>query len=109
MSWHKLIERNDWESVTVHIGGPVVGGRFKTNLELKACKPALKAGEYKVRWPDGKEESLRVKMNSYTTSYDDMGHTYEASGEKPYFIVPLHGKNIPIYAMKLPIEVWRDE
>lgn len=68
MSWHKLIERNDWESVTVHIGGPVVGGRFKTNLELKACKPALKAGEYKVRWPDGKEESLRVKMNSYTTS-----------------------------------------
>ncbi len=106
MSWHKLVERDDWGSVTVHIGGPVVKG---TNLPLEQCPPALSAGEYKVCWPDGQEEILQVVMKRYHVTIGDMGHDYDVSGEKPYFKVNIKGASTEIYAPKLGVEVWREE
>jgi hypothetical protein len=103
MSWKRLVERNDWESITVHIGGPVVRG---TNLPLEKCPLALKAGEYKVRWSNGVAETLTVIMKPYTEVYGDMGHDYEAYGEKPYFQFVHNGTKQSVYAPKLNVEVW---
>ncbi len=108
MAWHKLVVRNNWEYITVHIGGPVVGGKFGTVLDDSECPPKLKAGPYQVQWPDGRVETLMVKMHRYTESYDDMGHTYCVSGEKPYFQVTLNGAKLEVYAPELGVKVWRD-
>jgi len=110
MSWVKLVERNDWESITVHLGGPLRGGKFNTNLDLKDCPPVMKAGKYRVKWSDGVEEVLQVVMRPYSATVYDMGHEYETGGKKPYFIIKdQHDNKHEIYAPELNVKVWRPE
>lgn len=102
MAFDKLVEHNDWEYITVYIGGNAA------RAGLAALYPVMKAGEYEVQWPDGKVETLRVKMHKYTQEYDDMGHTYSTSGEKPYFQLKVNGSKVEVYAPRLGVKVWRD-
>lgn len=108
MSWHKLVLRNDWENITVHIGGPVTGGRFGTNLSLDECPPVLESGTYRVRWPDGTIEELPVIMRGYTHTVSDMGHEYTVSGRRPYFVMKHKGTAVRTRAEELGVEVWRE-
>jgi hypothetical protein len=96
--------RNDWENITVHIGG-----RDVTNLPLEKCPPILKKGQYKVLWPNGNEETLEVVMRKYYETVHDMGHEYPVSGEKPYFRFFFNGAKQEVYAPNLGVKVWKDE
>lgn len=107
MAWHKLKAMDDWGSITVHIGAPKLSSAGTWDSR-KSTTPKLEAGEYKVRWPNGKEEILEVIMRHYNTTVGDMGHEYGVSGWKPYFAYYINGARIEVYAPHLGVEVWRD-
>jgi hypothetical protein len=107
--WHRLIQRDDWGAITVHIGGPIVGGAYQTTLPLKKCPPILESGDYRVRWPSGFIETLSVEMRTYHTMVSDMGHDYGVTGKRPYFVLLMHGARFLVNVMDLSVEVWRED
>lgn len=92
--FRNLTERNNWESITTFIG------------TVKTGRPLMVGGKYRVRWPDGTEETITVKMVPYTTSYEDMGHTYEASGHRPFTTFRHNGSILTLPLAKLKLKVW---
>ena len=83
MSWHKLRAMNDWGSAHILIGEPHMNVRGSGWSIRDETTPTLKAGTYKVRFPDGYETSLVVRTHTFSESMDDMGHTYNYQTTKP--------------------------
>jgi hypothetical protein len=67
MKWVKIVEKDNWGSLTTTVGG----------------KP-LVPGQYWVKWPDESESMVEIVKKPYHTTVYDMGHDSNVTTERFY-------------------------
>lgn len=93
--WVKANLVDDWGH-KVYVLGKVVRSSFGTVSIKDQTSPVLKAGEYTVKFKDGTEKKVKVKMKPYEETVSDHGHDYSVGGELPYFEIDVHGSKVEI-------------
>ena len=73
----KLQLKNNWEHLSY---------RTEDGEEVSVTD-----GPLRVQWPDGTVSTETVVLESYRTTYQDMHHTYTASGDLPVIEFDHHG------------------
>lgn len=99
MTFKQVYSHNDWEYIYYNFKN---GGMSRAS----EADPILVAGKkINVKFKDGTIESHTIVAKPYTTSYNDMGHTYTASGERLGIIVKVRGSKMFMELDKLKVEV----
>ncbi len=93
--WCKISQTDDW-------------GNIKTFIIYKENKIPVKDGKYKIKWPSGKVEVVKVKLLHRSVSVSDWGHSYEVPNQIPYIKVDHYGVKLDMELYKLKCKVWVD-
>lgn len=103
--WVKPTQMNDWGYLTVHLGQPSLSA-FGTWNHRTSDVPVMPPGTYRVRWPDGTEETVDVYLREVTTRVSDHGHSYTVRSQVPHLTVSYHGLEQKLPLTKTGVEVW---
>jgi hypothetical protein len=102
MAWTTLKRGNDWGHEYLAPEPLDERGYASANRGLK-----FENGQtVRVRFPDGTEASLPVRLRHTSTTVGDMGHTYPVEFDLPYIAVTTHGVVTELTLDAPGLQVW---
>lgn len=100
MEYLRLKKGNDWGNEYLAIEPKDEWGMAKAERGIK-----FRDGEsVRVRWPDGHEEAVNVRLHWETVTVGDHGHDYQVTYSYPVVQAWLHGREVFVPLADLEVE-----
>jgi hypothetical protein len=99
LGWFQPFHESDWNNGRFWLIPPQLKGQKRYDYVRKTpdagCVKITKAlTRARVRWPDGKEEVVNIKMVTEYGADSDMGHSYSWASDVPHIALDHHGAEV---------------